>query len=112
MRNVALAQDGGAIVGAPVRGEPAAAAQSQLEAAGKPTLAAPYLNLQEALAEAHRERAEVLVGLARRFVAWLREGVKRATQSDIERYLAHSTDLADLEHRLQALNRGERPLAY
>jgi hypothetical protein len=112
MRNIVLEHQGGAIV-ASVEKAPAAPAateadRSQLEAAGKPRLAPPYVNLHEIITEAHRARAEEVARLARKLIAWLKEGTKRAMQSDAERYLAQATDLADVERRLQQIMRGER----
>lgn len=104
MRNITLTQDGGAIVNLPDQ----AAAKSQLEAAGKSTLAAPYVDVPDVLARAERERSEEIGRLARKFIGWLKASLKRAYQSDVERYLAQATDLADLERRLQALARGKR----
>ncbi len=105
MRNIILTQDGGAIVNVPDQ----VAAKSQLEAAGKSTLAAPYVDVRDVLARAERERSEEIGRLARRFFGWIRAGLKRAYESDVDRYLAQATDLADLERRLQVLARGERP---
>ncbi|MDA8110796.1 MAG: DUF3563 family protein [Betaproteobacteria bacterium] len=116
MRNIVLAQDGGAIAGPTVQAKAStvrpAEPKSQLEAAGKPALAAPYADLPGAVAAAHRARGEGIARLLRAFVAWLTQGLKRAMRSDVERYLARSTDLADLERRLQALARGEHPRFY
>ncbi|HVC11646.1 MAG TPA: DUF3563 family protein [Burkholderiales bacterium] len=104
MRNITLTQDGGAIVNLPEQ----AAAKSQLEAAGKSTLAAPYVDMPGVLASAERARSEEFGRLARTLIGWLKAGLKRAYQSDVERYLAQATDLADLERRLQVLARGEK----
>jgi len=104
MRNITLTQDGGAIVNLPEQ----AAAKSQLEAAGKSTLAAPYVDVPGALVSAERARSEEFSRLARKLIGWLKASLKRAYHSDVERYLAQATDLADLERRLQVLARGEK----
>lgn len=78
---------------------------SLLEAAGKPALPAPYVDLSSAIHRARRERAKAISQLVGRFSAWLRARVREARQSDAERYLARATDLADLERRMQVLER-------
>lgn len=116
MRNIVLAQDGGAIAGPAVQAEGStvrpAEPSSQLEAAGKPALAAPYADLEVVAAAAQRARGALIGRVVRGFFGRIAKGLKRALRSDVERYLARSTDLADLERRLQALARGEHPRFY
>lgn len=83
-----------------------------LETGGRPRLEGPYveLDLSAIEARAHRERAEYLGGLLRRFWDWLERGALRARQRRIEQHLAGATDLADLEQRMRALARREAGL--
>lgn len=99
MRQTFPTQDGGAIV------QPAATAQS---AARDSLSCLSYMDMRRALTESERMRGELLAGFVRRFFAWLSSGVKRATQSAYDRYLAQATDLADLERRQLELERGEK----
>ena len=85
----------------PVEGRP-----SQLEAAGRPALAAPYLNLDVVIERARRERNEEVARLVRRFFAWIEAGFESARRRDVDRLLSRSTDLADLERRMRDMERG------
>jgi hypothetical protein len=83
---------------------------SQLQAAGKPTLAAPYLDLQAVIARARRQRNEELGRLFGRFLAWFEAAVESARRSDVERFLSRATDHADLEHRMREIEQGRSAL--
>jgi len=80
---------------------------SLLEAAGRPRLEAPYVELDLSVIEAsaRRARSEYLATLLRRLFDWLERGAQRSRQRRIEQYLANATDLADVEHRMRALAR-------
>jgi len=113
MRDILVTNGGGAIGRLPSAPRPAAKAganKSQLEAAGRPALAGPYLNLARATFLAHEQRYEVLGELLGTAFARLARAVRGSSQSSAERYLAQATDLADLERRAQRLLRGERRL--
>ncbi len=56
--------------------------------------------------EARRIRAEYVGGLIKRLMQWLQEIPRAATRSRAERYLAGSTDHADVERRIRTLERG------
>lgn len=85
-----------------------APAISLLEAAGKPTFAGPYLDLQEIEQRARRNRAEAVAGLFARLLAWIARQAESARDRDLERYLSSATDLADLERRMRLWERRSR----
>lgn len=87
-----------------------AAHPSLLEAAGKQTLAAPYLDLQAVIERARRQRNEELGRLFGRFLAWFEAAVERARRSDVERFLSRATDHADLEQRMREIEQGRNAL--
>jgi Protein of unknown function (DUF3563) len=83
---------------------------SQLEAAGKPVLAAPYLDLETVIARARRQRNEELSRLFGRLLAWLEAAIENARKSDVERFLSRATDHADLERRMREIEQGRNAL--
>ena len=89
---------------------PEVAHPSLLEAAGKPVLAAPYLDLQAVIERARRQRNEELGRLFGRFLAWLQAAVERARRSDVERFLSRANDHADLERRMREIEQGRNAL--
>jgi len=87
--------------------------RSKLESGGRPRLKGPYFDfaqLQAIETRAHRARAEYLSGLLRRLFDALVHSARRARERRIERYLAGSTDVVDLEQRMRALARREERL--
>jgi Protein of unknown function (DUF3563) len=58
--------------------------------------------------DARRERSAYLLALLVRIGAWFKAIPARARETEAERYLAKSTDLADLERRIRRLNYGVR----
>jgi len=80
---------------------------SLLEAAGKPTLAGPYFDLQALIERARRQRNEEVRRLSSRFFGWIRTAFARTRQSDVDRFLSGATDLADLERRMRELAQGK-----
>jgi hypothetical protein len=83
---------------------------SMLEAAGKPILAAPYLDLEAVIERARRQRNEEVSRLFGRFLAWLKAAIENARKSEVERFLSRATDHADLEHRMREIERGGKVL--
>lgn len=115
MRDILVTNGGGAIGRLPNGSRPASrsvarAAKSQLEAAGKPALAGPYLDLGRATFLAHQQRYEALGELIGAAFAYLARVMTRSSESSAERYLAQATDLAELERRERRVQRGERRL--
>lgn len=115
MKQVNLVETGGAFVRAP---EPARdnniaarAELSQSEASGKTSPVAGEPDLAKVLAVAREHRAQYVGRVVASFASALKRGLRRALQSDFERYLAGATDLADVERRLRTFERGEMPHA-
>lgn len=48
-------------------------------------------------------RTRTIAALVSRFLDWIDAGIQRAKYRDLESYLAESTDLADLEHRMRRM---------
>ncbi|MBI3374829.1 MAG: DUF3563 family protein [Betaproteobacteria bacterium] len=78
-------------------------AKSLLETAGVAAFAGPYVDLCEIEKTARKSRAAALAALISRFLDWIDAGIQRAKYRDLENYLAKSTDLADLEHRMRRI---------
>ncbi len=57
------------------------------------------------IAKAADGRLPGVWALVERFFSWLERSAYDARQRDLERYLATSSDLADLERRMKALER-------
>lgn len=64
----------------------------------------PLFEIEKA---AREYRAQTLAAFITRFLDWIEAGIQRAKYRDLEAYLAKSTDLADLEHRMRRIE-GER----
>lgn len=69
---------------------------------GADALSGP-LNFSEIERIARRSRSRTLAALISGFMDWIDAGIQRAKYRDLERYLAKSTDLADLEHRMRRI---------
>ncbi|MEO7403180.1 MAG: hypothetical protein ABIU95_05870 [Burkholderiales bacterium] len=59
--------------------------------------------------EARRMRSAVAGALLRRAYLWLAEMPMRLREQSIAQRIGQPTDVADLEHRLRQLERGQRP---
>jgi hypothetical protein len=57
--------------------------------------------------QARALRAETLRAWFPKAAAWARDKLRYARMCEAERYLSQATDLADLERRLEQVNRGE-----
>lgn len=49
--------------------------------------------------------ARAIAALVERFFAWIERSAIEARRREVERYLAQSTDVCDLEHRMKLLER-------
>lgn len=54
---------------------------------------------------ARKLRAHAIAALVGAFFAWIERGAREARRREVERYLAQSTDVVDLEHRMKLLER-------
>jgi hypothetical protein len=50
-------------------------------------------------------RAAALRGLFPKLASWFEDAMDRARRNEIEAYLSHATDIADLEERMRQLQR-------
>lgn len=55
--------------------------------------------------QALKLRARTIAALVGGFFAWMERGAREARRRQVETYLAQSSDVADLEHRMRLLER-------
>ena len=66
-------------------------------------------DLEEIERKARALRGDAFASFLKRIAEWVEGAASRAHERDVEAYLAQSTDHADLEHRLQHLQRKGLP---
>lgn len=76
---------------------------AEKSASGPNAHLAAYLSLSDLEKSARQSRSQALASLIARFLDWIDAGIQRAKYRDLESYLAKSTDLADLEHRMRRM---------
>lgn len=102
--------DGDGIIHAPAESSAAAfegEAGFLSNAAGSSAFSGSDVSVFEIEKAAREYRARTVAALVSRFLDWIEAGIQRAKYRDLEAYLAKSTDLADLEHRMRRIE-GER----
>lgn len=98
--------EGDGIIRSPAESSTAAfegGAESVSNMAGSSAFSGPDTNLFEIEKAAREYRSRTLAALVSRFLDWIDAGIQRAKYRDLESYLAKSTDLADLEHRMRRM---------
>ena len=74
--------------------------RSQAESSALPDSEMSLFEIEKA---ARDYRSRTIAALIYRFLDWIDAGIQRAKYRDLESYLAESTDLADLEHRMRRM---------